>query len=102
MRVAVAPLVIVSHASAHDEPPRGVTVPFGSAVVCHVASSRVKLLASVTVIFHAPLSHAVNEVKSTIAPVTSPCPVLAILVTDPEGFEATQEVKAVRAVSEPL
>jgi hypothetical protein len=59
-------------------------------------------LASVTVIFHAPLSHAVNAVRSTTAPVVRPWPVLAILVTDPEGFEATQEVKAVRAVSEPL
>jgi len=99
---AVAPLLTVNHASAHDEPPRGVAVPDASAVACHVAASRSKLSASTTVIFHALFSHAVKRVRSTTAPVTNPCAVFAMRVTDPDGLDATHEVSAVRAVSEPL
>ena len=102
MRAAVAPLVMVSQASLHDDPPRGVTVPDVSAVVCQVAPSSVKLSASTTVIFHAEFSQVENNVRSTTAPVTRPCPVFAILVIDPDGLDAVQDVRAVRAASEPL
>lgn len=99
---ADAPVVIVFQASVQLIPQNGTTSQLASAVACHTAQSRSKLLASTTVIFHAPLSHAVKFERVTTAPVTNQCHVLVHLVIDPDGFATVTVVRVVLAASFPF
>ena len=71
-RADVDPEEIVFQASAQLLPPLKVTVPLVSEVDCQTASSRVKLSASTTVIFHRKFNHDENKLKVAISPVVRP------------------------------